>query len=79
MKEKNWIKTEQVIENLKNEPDVEHQYCHHICGILRSTHWLEYSSERKEIGESTDWYEYYWFTVDEFLDIHKDEWWMREV
>ena len=39
--EKKWIKTEQMLEMLKGEPDVEQQYCHYLGGILRSTHWLE--------------------------------------
>ena len=39
--EKKWIKTEQMLEVLKGEPDVEQQYCHYLGGILRSTHWLE--------------------------------------
>ena len=50
--EKKWIKTEQMLEVLKGEPDVEQQYCHYLGGILRSTHWLEYSSKRKKIGDS---------------------------
>ena len=44
--EKKWIKTEQMLEALKSEPNVEQQYCHYLGGILRSTHWLEYSSKK---------------------------------
>ena len=30
--EKKWIKTEQMLEGLKGEPDVEQQYCHYLGG-----------------------------------------------
>ena len=29
-------------------------------------------------GESTNWFEYTWYTEADFLEIHADEWWMRE-
>ena len=58
--EKKWITTEQMLEVLKREPDVEHQYCHYLGGILRSTHWLEYSSKREQYGDSTNWLDYSW-------------------
>ena len=76
--EKKWIKTEQMVEVLKAEPDVEQQYCHYLGGIMRSTHWLIFSPEKNLIGESTDWYEYDWFSEAEFLAFHSREWWMRE-
>ena len=64
---------------LKAEPDVEQQYCYYLGGILRSTHWLEYSSNRKQYGDSTNWFDYTWYTESEFLEIHANEWWMREI
>ena len=73
--EKKWIKTEQMLEVLKGEPDVEQQYCHYLGGILRST----YSSKRKKIGDSTNWLTYTWYTESDFLKIHAGEWWMREI
>ena len=76
--EKKWIKTEQMLELLKNEPDVEQQYCRNLGGILRSTHWLCYSSEKDQYGDSTDWGDYDWFTEAEFLQYHAGGWWMRE-
>ncbi len=36
--EQKWIKTEQILETLRKEPDTEQQYCHYLGGILRSTH-----------------------------------------
>ena len=77
--EKKWIKTEQMLEVLKAEPDVEQQYCYYLGGILRSTHWLEYSSNRKQYGDSTNWFDYTWYTESELLEIHAGEWWMREI
>ena len=77
--EKKWIKTEQMLENLRNEPDTEQQYCHYLGGILRSTHWLEYSSKKDKYGDSLNWNDYCWFSKDEYLELHSDEWWMREL
>jgi hypothetical protein len=77
--EKKWINTEQMLEVLKGEPDVEQQYCHYLGGILRSTHWLEYSSKKKKFGDSTNWFDYAWYTESEFVEIHAGEWWMREI
>ena len=77
--EKKWITTEQMLEVLKREPDVEHQYCHYLGGILRSTHWLEYSSKREQYGDSTNWLDYSWYTESEFLEVHAGEWWMRKI
>ena len=76
--EKKWIRTEQMLEVLKSEPDVEQQYCHALGGILRSTHWLQYSSEKDMYGDSMDWDEYTWYSEAEFLAVHAHEWWMRE-
>ena len=76
--EKKWIRTEQMLEVLKSEPDVEQQYCHTLGGILRSTHWLEYSSKTNLYGDSTDWNEYTWYSEAEFLAMHAREWWMME-
>ena len=76
--EKKWIKTEQMLEALKSEADVEQQYCHYLGGIQRSTHWLEYSSKRDQYGDSTNWLDYTWYSEDECLEIHSGEWWMRE-
>ena len=77
--EKKWLKTEQMLDALKGEPNVEQQYCHYLGGILRSTHWLEYSSKREKYGDSTNWFDYTWYTESEFLEVHANEWWMREV
>ena len=76
--EKKWMRTEQMLEVLKAEPDVEQQYCHTHGGILRSTHWLIYSSDKNQIAESTDWNEYDWFSEPEFLAFHPRELWLRE-
>ena len=77
MEDRKWISTEEMIEALRNEPDVDQQYCHYICGILRSTHWLMYSSKKDRYGDSINIH-YDWYTKDDFLKIHAGEWWMRE-
>ena len=76
--EKKWIMTEQMLEMLKREPDVEQQYRHHLGGGLCSTHWLEYSSKNNRYGDSTNWFDSTWYTESEFLELHAGEWWMRE-
>ena len=76
--EKKWIKTEQMLEVLKSEPNVEQQYCHYLGGILRSTHWLEYSSTKNLYGDSTNWDDYTWYSESEFLEIHAGEWWKKK-
>ena len=77
MEDKKWISTEQMLEALRNEPDVDQQYCHYICSILRSTHWLMYSSKKDRYGDSINIHSD-WYTKEEFLEIHSIEWWMRE-
>lgn len=79
MEEKKWIKTEQMLEDLKNDPDNEQQYTHYLGGILRSTHWLIYNSKKGLFGDSCDWGYYDWYTRSEYLEIHSNEWWRRDV
>ena len=76
--EQKWIKTEDMLENLRNEPGVEQQYARYLGPILRSTHWLKYDAEHDLYGDSTDWDEFTWFTRDKFLSIIGEGWWCRE-
>lgn len=55
MKKNKWIKTEQMVKALKKDSDNEHEYRHWLGGILFSTHWLLYNSNKKLIGDSTNW------------------------
>ncbi len=75
MKEKKWIKTEQMLEALKNDPDKEHEYTHYLGSCLRSTHWFEYDSKRNLFGHSTDWFHSDWCTEEELLDAYTGHWW----
>ena len=77
--ERKWIKTEQMLEALKNDPDNEQEYTFSIGGILRSTPWLIYDSEKGLIGNSTNWENYDWYTEEEFLKIYADKWWRRDA
>ena len=77
--ERKWIKTAEMLENLRNEPSVEQQYARALGSLLRSTHWLIYIPEKDEYGDSTDWVEYAWFTHEEFLSCFGDGWWCRET
>lgn len=78
MEAKKWITTEQMLENLKNDPDNEQEYTHYLGGILRSTHWLIYDSKKSLFGDSTDWDNYGWYTETEFLEAFAGHWWMRD-
>ena len=78
MEEKRWITTEQMLEALKNDPDTEQQYCRYLGKHLRSTHWLEYSSKKNKYGDSTNWFDYTWYTEAEFVEMHAGNLWMRE-
>ena len=79
MEKKKWIKTGQMLEDLKNEPDNEQEYTLNLGGILRSTHWFEYDSKKNLFGNSTDWFHYDWYTETEFLEIYAGCWWYRDA
>lgn len=75
--EKKWITTEQMLELLKNDPDNEHEYNLAIAGgILRSTHWFVYNSEKKMFGHTRDW-PYDWFSESELLEYYAGCQWVR--
>ena len=79
MEQKNWIKTEQMLEALKNDPDNEHEYRHWIGGMLFSTHWLIYDSKKALFVDSLNWNDYCWFTEEDYLKLHSGEWWHRDA
>ena len=76
--EKKWIKTEQMLEKLKQEPDTEQEYSLYLGGILRSTHWLSFSLQRNKFSNSTIGAQDSWFTEAEFLELYAGHWWMKE-
>ena len=76
--ERKWIKTDEMLENLRQEPGVEQQYARHLRGILRSTHWLKYDGERDLYGDSVN-ISFDWFTRGEFLSLFGDGWGCREA
>lgn len=78
MEERKWITTEQMLEALKNDPDNEQEYTHYLGGILRSTYWLIYDSNKNKFGVSTDWYRYVWYAEKEYLEDYAGHWWMRD-
>ena len=79
MKSKEWITIEKLIEDLKLDPDNEHEYSRNLGGILHSTHWFVYDSGKELIGDSTDWYRYNWYTETECLSYYTGTWWHRDV
>lgn len=79
MEEKKWITTELMLEELKKDQDNEHEYTHYLGGILHSTHWLVYDSDKGVFGDSTDWRNYGWYTETEFLYFYAGHKWHRDV
>ena len=79
MEEKKWIMTEQMLENLENDPDNEQEYTYYIGGMLRSTHWLIFDSREGLFGDSKDCCDYEWYTKEEFLDAFDGQRWHRDV
>lgn len=73
-----WITTEQVVKNLMQDPNNEHEYRRYLGKILRSTHWFIYDSEKGLFGDSTN-IEYDWFTKEELLELYKGAFWHRDV
>ena len=78
MKDSNWIKTEQMLEDLRHDADNEHKYAHWLGRILRTTQWIEFDSEKDMFGDSMNWSEYNWYTEAEFLARYAGHWWKRE-
>lgn len=74
-----WITTEQMLEDLKNDPENEQEYTHYLGGFLRSTHWLIYDSKKNLFGDSTDWSNYGWYTKGEFLYAFAGHLWRRDA
>ena len=53
MEEKKWITTEQMLENLKNDANHEHEYNLWLCnGFVTSTRWVVYDSKKQMIGHT---------------------------
>ena len=75
--EKKWITTEEMLENLKNDANHEHEYNLRLCnGFLSSTHWVVYDSRRKMIGHTRDFH-YDWYAELEFLEEYAGCHWLR--
>ena len=62
---KNWVNTADVVEFLKSDPDSEHEISRYLGGMLRSTYWMEYKSDKNMFALSRDWirYERYWWNL----------------
>ena len=75
--ENKWVTTEQMLENLKNDANHEHEYNLWLCnGFLTSTHWVVYDSMRKMIGQTRE-NNYDWYTETEFLEDYAGCHWLR--
>jgi len=77
MKEKKWITTEEMIENLKNDANHEHEYNIRLfSGFLTSTHWVVYDKEKNMIGHTRN-NGYDWYKEAEFLEYYAGCMWWR--
>lgn len=70
------ITTEQMLDVVKREPNEEHEVSLCMGPILRSTHWMQYDTERGLFRNSTDWIHYDWFTEAELLQLYAGQWWV---
>ena len=79
MEEKKWITTEQMLEELKNDPDNEHVYnLSLVVGLLSSTHWFVYDSEKHLFGHTTAW-PYDWLSEAKILEHYSGCMWRRNA
>lgn len=78
MANKDILRTEQVLDNLKKAPDDEQEYTRFLGGILHTTHWLIFDPERNLFGDSKDWPRYSWYTEAEFMERFAGALWRRD-
>ena len=78
-KESKWLTTEEVMQVLMNEPDVEMEFTASLGGMLRSTHWLTYHSREKQFADDMDWGHPTLYTADEFVQWLGNRWWRRDA
>ena len=74
-----WITTEQMLEELENAPNSEHEYRLWLGGPLYSCHLLRYDSQEKRFGDSTNDNHYEMYTEAEFLALFSGELWLRNT
>ncbi len=77
--ESKWIKTEEMLEMLRNNPNQEQEYRHLIGGFFVTTHWLVYDSNKNMFKDSMELSEYAWYTEEELLKEYKNHWWHRDA
>ena len=70
-----WIKTEQMLDELLEHPGEERQYTYCLASGLTSTHWLMYDAKQDMYGDSVNWFDYDWYTREEFLSGRGERWW----
>lgn len=72
---KRWVKTADVVEFLKSDPDHEHEFSRHLGGMLRSTYWMKYKSDKNMFALSRDWIRPDYYTEEELLQCYEGHWW----
>ena len=68
---KRWVNTTDVVEFLKSDPDHEHEFSRHLGGMLRSTYWMEYESDKNMFALSRDWIRPDYYTEEELLQCYE--------
>lgn len=76
---KTWITKEEMVKNLKRDPDNVHEYSHHLGGVLYSTHWYVYNSKMRLFGHSDNLNDYDWYTEEEMLEFYNWGLWRRDA
>ena len=71
---KRWMKSKDVIEFFKSDPNNEHEFSHYLGGVLRSTYWMEYKLDIEMFGISQDWIHPDYYTEEELLEHYEGHW-----
>ena len=68
---KRWVNTTDVIEFLKSDPDHEHEFNLYLGGMLRSTYWMEYKSDKNMFALSRESIRPDYYTEAELLECYE--------
>lgn len=74
-----WIKTEEMLQMMKEHPNVEMEFTHYLGSMLRSTYWGMYDSTKRRFGLSTDWDYSCEYTEKELLEFFDNHLWRRDA
>lgn len=74
-----WIKTDEMLQMMKEHPNEEMEFTHYQGGFLRSTYWGMYDCKKQRFGLSTEWDYSCDYTEKELLGFYNGHLWHRDV